>query len=92
LLEWFFKLHDATQLNRQGPDYGTQYRSAIFTANDTQQQQAEAFVKELQGSESYRGRKIATQIQKAGPFTEAEDYHQDYHAKHGGSCALPPQG
>ncbi|MCH7700510.1 MAG: bifunctional methionine sulfoxide reductase B/A protein [Planctomycetes bacterium] len=89
LLEWFFKFHDATQVNRQGPDVGTQYRSAIFTASLDQQRQATAYIHELQQSDRYRDRKIATQIEQAGPFYEAEEYHQDYHVKHGGSCAIP---
>jgi peptide methionine sulfoxide reductase msrA/msrB len=89
LLEWFFKLHDPTQLNRQGPDHGTQYRSAIFAANDQQLEQAKAYIEELSKSDRFRGRKIVTAVEKAGPFYEAEEYHQDYHAKHGGSCPLP---
>ena len=92
LLEWFFKFHDATQVNRQGPDVGTQYRSAIFTANIDQQREATAYLAELQRSDRYRGRKIATQIEQASPFYEAEEYHQDYHIKNGGSCALPTGG
>jgi len=89
LLEWFFKFHDPTQVNRQGPDVGTQYRSAIFTASLDQQRQATAYLAELQQSDRYRNRKIATQIEQATPFFEAEEYHQDYHIKHGGSCAIP---
>lgn len=89
LLDWFFKFHDPTQLNRQGPDIGTQYRSAIFAANDQQQEQATAFVAGLQSSDKFQDRSIVTQINKAAPFIEAEEYHQDYHAKHGGSCPLP---
>lgn len=92
LLEWFFKLHDPTQLNRQGPDYGPQYRSAIFTANDAQAQQAADFIAAQANVERFKGRKIVTQIapvSAAGQFYDAEEYHQDYHAKHGGSCPLP---
>jgi peptide methionine sulfoxide reductase msrA/msrB len=89
LLEWFFKFHDPTQLNRQGPDIGTQYRSAIFAANDEQLKQAGEYVEELRGADSVRGRSIVTQVESAGPFHEAEDYHQDYHEKHGGECRLP---
>jgi peptide methionine sulfoxide reductase msrA/msrB len=91
LLEWFFKLHNPTQVNRQGPDVGTQYRSAIFTTSHEQQQQAEAYLQELKKSERFAGRSIATQIERAGTFYPAEDYHQNYHAKHGGSCALPTE-
>lgn len=89
LVEWFFKFHDPTQLNRQGPDIGTQYRSAIFAANEEQLKQAREYIEELQGTERFRGRNITTQVGLAETFYEAEEYHQDYHAKHGGSCALP---
>lgn len=93
LLERFFKFHDPTQFNRQGPDYGTQYRSAIFADDDAQLKEAQAFIAEKQASKKFADRKIVTQVvdrQKAGKFYAAEDYHQDYHLKHGGSCALPP--
>lgn len=89
LLEVFFKVHDPTQMNRQGPDIGYQYRSAIFAASDEQLQQAKAFIEEQSKSPRFAKRKIATVVEKAGPFYKAEEYHQDYHAKHGGSCALP---
>ncbi|MCP4247765.1 MAG: bifunctional methionine sulfoxide reductase B/A protein [bacterium] len=89
LLEWFFKFHDPTQLNRQGPDVGSQYRSAIFTANEKQLAEAKAYIEELGKSGKYDRRRIVTLVEQAGPFFEAEEYHQDYHAKHGGSCALP---
>ncbi len=89
LLEWFFKFHDPTQLNRQGPDVGAQYRSAIFPANDEQLRASKAFIEQLRSTDGYRGRQIVTQVEPARSFYEAEEYHQDYHAKHGGSCALP---
>lgn len=89
LLEWFFKFHDPTQVNRQGPDIGSQYRSAIFATDEEQLKQAKAYVEELQKTERYKDRKIVTQIEPAQEFFMAEEYHQDYHAKHGGSCALP---
>lgn len=90
LLEWFFKFHDPTQMNRQGPDYGTQYRSAIFADTPEQLEEAKAFVAEAAGNERFRGRRIVTQVVAPGEaFYPAEDYHQDYHLKHGGSCALP---
>lgn len=88
LLEWFFTFHDPKQKNRQGPDVGTQYRSAIFAADDEQLRDAMAFIKDQQSSERFRGQEIATLVEKAGPFFEAEDHHQDYHAKHGGSCSI----
>jgi len=89
LIEWFFRFHDPTQLNRQGPDIGTQYRSAIFAANEEQLKQAREYIEELQGTKRFRGRNIATQVKPAETFHEAEEHHQDYHEKHGGSCALP---
>ncbi len=94
LLKWFFKFHDPTTLNRQGPDVGDQYRSAIFADSDAQLATAKSFIEEQQKSERFKSRKIVTQVTKvadAGPFYPAEDYHQDYHAKHGGSCPLPPE-
>ncbi len=89
LLDWFYKFHNPTQVNRQGPDIGTQYRSAIFAASDEQLAQARAFTERLQQSEKFSGKRIATQIEPAAEFYAAEDYHQDYHEKHGGSCPLP---
>ena len=89
LLEWFFTFHDATQLNRQGPDVGSQYRSAIFADNDEQLAAANTYIESLRQSDAYRGRRIVTDVQPASTFYEAEAYHQDYHAKHGGSCAIP---
>lgn len=93
LLEKFFKYHDGTQLNRQGPDVGDQYRSAIFASDDTQLAEAKAFIESKQGTGRYKTRKIVTQVEAvavAGKFYEAEDYHQDYHTKNGGHCAMPP--
>lgn len=94
LLERFFKFHDPTQLNRQGPDHGTQYRSAIFVTDEAQEKDAKAFIGEQQKSERFKGRAVVTQVvgvKQAGRFWEAEEYHQDYHVKHGGSCALPEE-
>jgi len=93
LLEYFFRFHDPTQLNRQGPDIGTQYRSAIFAADEAQLAEARAFIDEQVAAKRFKGRLIATQLvpaAEAGPFYPAEEYHQDYHEKHGGHCALPP--
>ncbi len=93
LLAKFFRYHDPTQLNRQGPDHGEQYRSAIFASDAGQEEEAKAFIAEQQASNAkFKGRKIVTQVvgaQRAGKFYAAEDYHQDYHAKHGGHCAMP---
>lgn len=89
LLQWFFRFHNPTTLNRQGPDIGTQYRSAVFCVDEAQLVEARAYVEELARSEKYAGRKIVTEVLPAPDFFEAEAYHQDYHAKHGGSCPLP---
>lgn len=86
LLEVFWNSHDPTQLNRQGPDYGKQYRSVIFYHDDVQRQAAEASKQALEQSGKFR-RPIVTQIEPAKPFYRAEEYHQQYLAKHGlGSC------
>ena len=89
LLEWFFKFHNPTQLNRQGPDRGTQYRSAIFAADESQLHEAKRFINQLSKSKRFEDRRIVTTVESAKAFHDAEEHHQDYHAKHGGSCALP---
>jgi peptide methionine sulfoxide reductase msrA/msrB len=92
LLEFFFRVHDPSQVNRQGPDVGTQYRSAIFAADAAQLDEARAFIEAQRKTTRFVLRGIATQVvpaSEAGPFYEAEEYHQDYHRKHGGSCAMP---
>jgi len=88
LLEWFFEFHDPTQRNRQGLDIGSQYRSAIFTADARQLAEAKEFIATQQDSARFRGRQIATVLHDASTFYEAEEYHQNYHAKHGGSCSI----
>lgn len=80
LLGRFFSLHDPTQINRQGPDIGTQYRSVIFYHSLSQKKEAETFIRELEGSNRFR-KSIATKIAPADIFYEAEDYHQDYYEK-----------
>jgi len=80
LLDAFWKKHDPTTLNRQGPDIGSQYRSAIFYYNDGQKEAAEKSLQKLQGKLS---RKIVTEITKAQKFWKAEEYHQKYFEKHG---------
>ncbi len=86
LLTAFWRLHDPTTLDRQGPDVGSQYRSAIFYADEAQKRAALASKAELEKSRRYPGR-IVTQIVPAGEFTRAEEYHQQYYAKQGGgSC------
>ncbi len=76
LLDWFWRLHDPTKLNRQGADSGTQYRSAIFWHSDAQRAAAQMSMKAAQ--ESFDD-PIVTEIAKAGPFYEAEAYHQNYY-------------
>ena len=89
LLKVFFDNHDPTQVDRQGPDFGTNYRSVVFASTPAQKDAAESFVKSLASTPRFQGRKIATQIVAPGPkFWPAEDYHQDYHRKHGGSCRV----
>ncbi len=75
LLDVFFEIHDPTTLNRQGPDYGDQYRSAIFTFSPAQDQAAHAAMARAQKKESD---KIVTEIAPLKPFYRAEDYHQQY--------------
>jgi peptide-methionine (S)-S-oxide reductase len=80
LLEVFWRLHDPTQLNRQGPDVGTQYRSAIFVYDDEQRTAAEASKERAQPRFS---KPIVTSIEPASTFWKAEDYHQRYLEKRG---------
>lgn len=88
LLDAFWEMHDPTTLNRQGPDVGDQYRSAIFTHSDQQQVAAE-LSKEKADSSGQFGSPIVTQISPAPEFWRAEEYHQQYFAKRGGgSCHL----
>ncbi len=88
LLTVFWENHDPTTLNRQGPDVGTQYRSAIFFHDDQQQAAAEASKSEREGAGRYR-RPIVTEITQATAFYEAEDYHQQYLEKRGlSSCHI----
>jgi peptide methionine sulfoxide reductase msrA/msrB len=87
LLDVFFSIHDPTQLNRQGPDRGTQYRSAVFTHSEEQRRVAEQAVADW-GASGRFSKPIVTQVVPAGPFTRAEEYHQDYYEKHGGACRL----
>ncbi len=82
LLDMFFSLHDPTQLNRQGPDWGSQYRSVVFTHNEAQERETRAKIAELQASGSYR-QPIVTQVLPATNFWKAEEYHQRYLEKRG---------
>ncbi|UCE35882.1 MAG: peptide-methionine (S)-S-oxide reductase MsrA [Thermoplasmata archaeon] len=88
LLKVFWDIHDPTQLNRQGPDFGTQYRSVIFYHNEEQNKLAIASKEQLQQSGKYEG-EIVTEITPATVFYRAEEYHQRYHEKHGiDSCGI----
>ncbi|MGV3638911.1 MAG: peptide-methionine (S)-S-oxide reductase MsrA [Adhaeribacter sp.] len=78
LLEMFFAAHDPTTLNRQGPDVGPQYRSAIFYRNAGQQQAAQAYIGELKEKGAF-ARPIVTEVKPLTTFWPAEDYHQDYY-------------
>jgi peptide-methionine (S)-S-oxide reductase len=82
LLDIFFENHDPTTVDRQGPDAGTQYRSAIFYHTPEQKAEAEAEKATRDASGDYVG-PLVTQIVPAGPFYAAEDYHQFYFDKHG---------
>ncbi|MGA1495821.1 MAG: peptide-methionine (S)-S-oxide reductase, partial [Rhodothermales bacterium] len=81
LARLFFETHDPTQVNRQGPDVGTQYRSAIFYLDDHQKEVSERLISLLER----QGLDVATEVTPAGPVYPAEEYHQDYYAKTGGS-------
>lgn len=86
LLDLFWQIHNPTQVNRQGPDVGTQYRSAIFVHSPEQKAIAEKSKAALAASGKFQ-RPIATEITTAGPFYRAEEYHQKYLEKHGAaSC------
>ena len=78
LLDVFFTIHDPTQLNRQGNDVGTQYRSAIFWHTPGQKAEAEAVIAELNASRQFGGAPIVTEVTEATTFYPAEDYHQRY--------------
>ncbi|KAB2843673.1 MAG: peptide-methionine (S)-S-oxide reductase MsrA [Burkholderiales bacterium] len=82
LLETFWTCHDPTQINRQGPDFGTQYRTVIFTHDEAQRAAAEASREALAKSGKLRS-PVATAIEPAGTFWVAEDYHQQYLEKRG---------
>jgi peptide-methionine (S)-S-oxide reductase len=77
LLQIFFSVHDPTTLNRQGPDVGTSYRSAIFYTSDEQRNIASAYIAQLQDAKVFP-KKIVTEVTPSKGFYDAEDYHQDY--------------
>jgi peptide methionine sulfoxide reductase msrA/msrB len=88
LLGAFFAMHNPTTMNRQGPDVGAQYRSAIFTADDEQDRRARQYIRDLQNSGRFGDREIVTIVEPADEFYPAEAYHQDYYLRHGGSCPV----
>lgn len=83
LLDFFFRIHDPTTLNRQGNDVGSAYRSAIFYADETQKKEAEAFIKLVNESGRWPD-PVVTTLEPLRSFTEAEGYHQDYLQKNPG--------
>ena len=88
LLDTFFELHDPTTLNRQGPDIGTQYRSAAYFSNDDEKLIIESKINALNESGKFKSR-IVTEIEAISDFYNAEDYHQDYYKKRGiDGCAI----
>ena len=89
LLDAFFQLHDPTQFNRQGPDWGTQYRSAIFYHSEAQKEQAEAKIAALTAEGRFAPKRIVTRVEPAQTFWRAEEYHQRYLEKRGlASCHI----
>jgi len=90
LLEIFFKCHDPTTMNKQGPDNGSQYRSAIFYFNEKQKKEAEKAKKDYA---KVLGKNIVTSIEPAKEFYDAEDYHQKYYNKKGSEpyCHIVPK-
>jgi len=82
LLKVFWECHDPTQLNRQGPDIGTQYRSVIFYHSPEQHEAARASIEALEKEKRFR-RPIVTQVEPAATFWRAEEYHQQYLEKRG---------
>ena len=88
LLDLFFELHDPTQLNRQGPDWGTQYRSAVFYHSPEQETAAKEVIARLTAEKRF-SRPIVTQVVPAQTFWRAEEYHQKYLEKRGAvSCHI----
>lgn len=85
LLETFFANHNPTTMNRQGPDVGTQYRSAIFYVTPEQKEEALKYKEELTKAHKFNS-PIVTLIEPSAKFYDAEEYHQDYYKKHGAVC------
>ena len=88
LVDVFFKLHDPTTMNRQGPDIGTQYRSAAYFSNNEEKDIIESKINDLNESGEYTSR-VVTEVEPIESFYDAEDYHQDYYKKRGiDGCAI----
>ncbi|MGD2130209.1 MAG: peptide-methionine (S)-S-oxide reductase MsrA [Lysobacterales bacterium] len=83
LLDTFFDMHNPTTLNRQGPDFGSQYRSVIFWHDDAQREAAEEAIRQIDASGKWSS-PVVTQLVEAGDFWRAEEYHQRYFEKNGG--------
>ncbi len=89
ILDAFFELHDPTTLNRQGPDWGTQYRSAIFFHSAEQEAAAKAKIEALTAAGTFKPKRIVTLVEPAQTFWRAEEYHQKYLEKRGeASCHI----
>ena len=89
LLDDFFALHDPTTFNRQGPDWGTQYRSIIFFHSSEQERQARAKIDQLTAEGRFKPKRIVTLVEPAQTFWRAEEYHQRYLQKRGlASCHI----
>lgn len=86
LLDAFWKMHDPTTRDRQGPDVGSQYRSAIFFHSAEQERAAR---ESLEREQSAQQRPIVTEVTAAGPFYRAEEYHQRYFERNGAACHIP---
>lgn len=83
LLNFFFQIHDASQKDRQGPDIGRQYRSAIFYFSNEQKRIAEHVMQEIKNNKYYKGLSIKTQVLEANTFYKAEEYHQNFYKRKG---------
>lgn len=81
LLQIFFSVHDPTQLNRQGPDHGTQYRSAVFFTSDAQKKAVDSYIAQMKREKTFRD-PVVTQVARLDKYWIAEAYHQDYYAQH----------
>ncbi len=88
LVKQFFRIHDPTTPNRQGPDTGEQYRSVIFTTSPEQEKIAKEIIAKLGEIPAFQRTPIVTKVQPVSNYVKAEEYHQDYHAKNGGHCHM----